>query len=407
MTTFQNKYKIYVRTIRKWGYIITDLLLKLAFKNKDVPRGRYGNFASLVGIVCNILLALAKGAAGFLFGSVAIIADAVNNLSDAATSVISLVGFAISDKPADEDHPYGHARVEYISCMIVAFVILSLGLSLLKSSISGIFNPNELDTGLAAISVLCGSIIVKLWLSGFFKKLGKKINSSVLIANSKDSLNDVISTGAVLLTTLIAYFWKINLDAYAGCLVSLFILYAGYEVLKDTMNNLLGTMPDSETVKKITDKLYSYDGVMGIHDLVVHSYGPDKHFATVHVEVSDKVDVLVSHDMIDNIERDFSSELGINLVIHLDPIITDDEDTNKMRDFVKAEIEKIYPGFDIHDFRMVKGDSHTNLIFDVVAPPAFKATSKEIIEKISEKIKEEDSSLFCVITVDRCYVPER
>lgn len=372
-----------------------------------MQRGQYGNFASLVGIVCNVLLALAKGVAGFLFGSVAIIADAVNNLSDAATSIISLVGFAISEKPADEDHPYGHARVEYISCMIVAFVILSLGLSLLKSSISGIFNPNKLETGLAAILVLCGSILVKLWLSGFFGKMGKKINSSVLIANSKDSLNDVVSTGAVLLTTIIAQIWDINLDAYAGCLVSLFILYAGYGVLKDTMNNLLGTMPDMETVKKITDKLYGYDGVMGIHDLVVHSYGPDKYFATVHVEVPDKADVLKSHDMIDNIERDFSAELGINLVIHLDPIITDDEDTNKMRDFVKGEVEKVYPGFNIHDFRMVKGDSHTNLIFDVVAPPSCKETPKEIIEKISSKIKETDENLYSVITVDRCYVPER
>lgn len=360
-----------------------------------------------MGVACNIVLSLAKGIVGFLFGSVAIIADAVNNLSDAATSVVSLIGFAISEKPADEDHPYGHARVEYISCMIVAFVILSLGLSLLKSSVSGIFNPNRLDTGIASILVLCLSILVKLWLSGFFKKIGKKINSSVLIANSKDSLNDVISTGAVLLTTLIAYFWNVNLDAYAGCLVSLFILYAGYGVLKDTMNNLLGTMPDAETVRKITDKLYAYEGVMGIHDLVVHSYGPDRFYATVHVEVSDKVDILVSHDMIDNIERDFARGLGINLVIHLDPIITDDEDTNKMRDFVKAEVEKIYPGFNIHDFRMVKGDTHTNLIFDVVAPPSLKESSKDIIENISNKIKETDENLFCVITVDRCYVPER
>lgn len=407
MTILINKYKISIRNIRKWGIIITNLLLKLFFKKEDEPRGKYGNFASIVGVICNIFLALAKGTAGFLFGSVAIIADAVNNLSDAATSAVSLVGFAISEKPADTDHPYGHARVEYISCMIVAFVILSLGLSLLKSSVSGIFNPTKLDTGIISIIVLCLSILVKLWLSGFFKKIGKKINSSVLIANSKDSLNDVISTGAVLLTTLIAYFWEVNLDAYAGCLVSLFILYTGYGVLKDTMNNLLGTMPDAETVSKITQKLSSYEGVMGMHDLVVHSYGPERYFATVHVEVSDKVDILISHDMIDNIERDFARELGINLVIHLDPIITDDEDTNNMRDFVKAEVEKIYPGFSVHDFRMVKGDTHTNLIFDVVAPPSFKESSKDIIANISKKINETDENLFCVITVDRCYVPER
>lgn len=384
------------------------MLLKLFFKDKSsAPRGKIGNFASIAGIVCNVFLAVIKGAAGVVFGSVAIIADAVNNLSDAGTSAISLIGFVISEKPADEDHPYGHARVEYISCMVVAFVILSLGLSLLKSSIDGIFNPRPLDTGILSILVLLISIIIKLWLSGFFRKVGKMINSTVLAANSKDSLNDVISTGAVLITTLIAYFTDVNLDAYAGCLVSLFILYAGYGVLKDTMNNLLGTMPDEETVKTITDKLCSYEGVMGIHDLVVHSYGPDKFFATVHVEVSDKVDVLVSHDMIDNIERDFSNELGINLVIHLDPIITDDEDTNKMKEFVSGVVMEIDSRFNIHDFRMVKGESHTNLIFDVVVPPSYKAPSREIIENISGKIKETDENLFCVITVDRCYVPER
>lgn len=382
--------------------------LKLFFNDKtSAARGKIGNFASIVGIVCNVFLAAIKGAAGVVFGSVAIIADAVNNLSDAGTSAISLIGFVISGKPADEDHPYGHARVEYISCMVVAFVILSLGLSLLKSSIEGIFNPKLPDTGILSIVVLLTSIIIKLWLSVFFKKVGKMINSTVLAANSKDSLNDVISTGAVLITTLIAYFTNLNLDAYAGCLVSLFILYTGYGVLKDTMNNLLGTMPDAETVKTITDKLYGYEGVMGIHDLVVHSYGPDRYFATVHVEVSNKVDVLVSHDMIDNIERDFSNELGINLVIHLDPIITDDEDTNKMKEFVSDAVAEIDSSFNIHDFRMVKGESHTNLIFDVVVPPSYKLPSREIIERISDKIKETDKNLFCVITVDRCYVPER
>lgn len=382
--------------------------LKLFFKDKaSAMRGKIGNFASIVGIVCNVFLAVIKGAAGVVFGSVAIIADAVNNLSDAGTSAISLIGFVISEKPADEDHPYGHARIEYISCMVVAFVILSLGLSLLKSSIDGIFNPRLPDTGILSVLVLFTSIIIKLWLSVFFKKVGKMINSTVLAANSKDSLNDVISTGAVLVTTLIAYFTDVSLDAHAGCLVSLFILYTGYGVLKDTMNNLLGTMPDAETVKAITDKLYSYEGVMGIHDLVVHSYGPDRYFATVHVEVSNRVDVLVSHDMIDNIERDFSNELGINLVIHLDPIITDDEDTNKMKEFVSGAVAEIDSRFNIHDFRMVKGESHTNLIFDVVVPPSYKLTSREIIESISDKIKETDEKLFCVITVDRCYVPER
>ncbi len=411
MTPPKNTYNIliYQPDYRKEVIFITNLLLKLFMRNKDTAtyRSKYGNFSSLVGIFCNILLAVLKGAAGILFNSVAILADAVNNLSDAGTSVISLIGFVISEKPADEDHPYGHARVEYISCMMVAFVILMLGLSLLKTSIEGIISPKPVNTGMISICVLVVSIIIKLWLSGFFKKVGKMINSSVLYATANDSLNDVISTSAVFLTTLIAVFTDINLDSYAGCLVSLFILYAGYGVLKDTMNNLLGTMPDSELVFKITDKLYSYKGVYGLHDLVVHSYGPDKYFATVHVEVPDNIDILVSHDMIDNIERDFLNELNINLVIHLDPVITDDEETNKMKALVCEIVRSIDECFTIHDFRMVKGETHSNLIFDVVVPTSYKKSSQELINKISEEISRHNEKLFAVITIDRSYISER
>lgn len=368
---------------------------------------KYGNFASVIGIICNIFLSVIKGLAGIIFGSVSILADAVNNFSDAGTSFISLMGFIISGKPADDDHPYGHARVEYISCMAVSFVILILGGSLLKSSVEKIFSPKSAEVGILSISVLIISIIVKLWLSGFFKKIGKKINSGVLIATSRDSLNDVISTSAVLITALIAFFTDINLDAYAGCAVSLFIIYTGFGILKDTFNNLLGTMPDSEVVDKIVDKLYSYDGVFGIHDLVVHSYGPDRLFATVHVEVPGNADIMLSHDMIDNIERDFLNELNINLVIHLDPVITDDEETNSMKEMVNDKVREIDECFSIHDFRMVKGETHSNLIFDVVVSASCKLSSKELIEKITEKIKEYDEKLFAVITIDRNYTRER
>ncbi len=411
MTPPKNTYNIliYQPDYRKEVIFITNLLLKLFMRNKDTAtyRLKYGNFSSFVGIICNILLAVLKGTAGILFNSVAILADAVNNLSDAGTSAISLIGFIVSEKPADEDHPYGHARVEYISCMMVAFVILMLGLSLLKTSVEGIINPKPVSTGLISIAVLVVSIIIKLWLSGFFKKMGKMINSSVLYATAKDSLNDVISTSAVLLTTTIAAFTDINLDSYAGCLVSFFILYAGYGVLKDTMNNLLGAMPDSELISKITDKLYSYEGVYGLHDLVVHSYGPDKYFATVHVEVPDNIDILISHDMIDNIERDFLNELNINLVIHLDPVITDDEETNKMKNLVIETVKTIDEKFTVHDFRMVKGETHSNLIFDVAVPACCKRSAKELINEISKKINSYNMNLFAVVTIDRSYISER
>lgn len=378
-------------------------------KNKDISkdRGKFGNFASITGIICNIFLALLKGICGFVFNSVAIIADAVNNLSDAGTSLISLIGFALADKPADEEHPYGHARIEYISCMMVSFVIMFLGISLLISSVKGIITPVPLNATPLSIGILSVSILTKLWLSMFFKKISKMINSSVLIATSKDSLNDVISTLAVLATTLIFYFTNINLDAYAGMAVSVMILFTGYGILKGTLNNLLGTLPAKEIIQKITDKLYSYEGVSGIHDLVVHSYGPEKYFATVHVEVGVNTDIMISHDMIDNIERDFLNDMGINMVIHLDPVITDDKETNELKSMVLETVQKINGCFTIHDFRMVKGDTHSNLIFDVVVPASCRISAKELIDKISSDIREKDPTLFAVITIDRGYVHER
>ncbi len=343
---------------------------------------------------------------GIFFNSVALIAVAVNNLSDAGTSLISLIGFVISDKPADEDHPYGHARVEYISCMIISFIILALGITLIKNSVKKIFFPEALTTGILSICVLIISIVIKLWLSFFFKKAGKKINSDTLYAASKDSLNDVLSTSAVLLTTIIAYFTKINLDPYAGVIVTYIIIRSGYDILKKTYNNLLGVMPDKELIQKINDKLYSYNGVFGIHDLIVHTYGPEKYFATVHVEVPADADILMSHDLIDNIERDFLTEFNINLVIHLDPVITNDEETNSLKNEVKKIVQTINKDFSIHDFRMVKGETHSNLIFDIAIPPNCKTNSKELINLISDKLKEKDDRLFAVITIDRNYVKE-
>lgn len=386
---------------------MTDLLIKLFVKDKiedSEIRTTYGNFASLTGIVCNIFLCIIKGLAGLLFNSVAILADAVNNLSDAGNSIISLIGFVISGKPADDDHPYGHARIEYISCLIVSFVIMLLGLSLLKASIDKMLNPVPVSASILSIVILVVSIIIKLWMSFFYKKIGRLINSDVLMANSTDCFNDVISTSAVLLTTIIAIFTKYNFDAYAGFLVAIFIIYSGIVILRDMIDKLLGTTPDIEIVEKIVKKVNSYEGVLGIHDLVVHSYGPDKYFATVHVEVSVHDDILVCHDMIDNIERDFAKDLNINLVIHLDPVVTDDEETNEMKEKVFKIIKSIDECIGMHDFRMVKGETHSNLIFDVVVPYSLKLSEKEVMRQIDKAVKSIDEKLFTVITVDRVYI---
>ena len=369
----------------------------------DKKRAAYGSAAAVTGIICNIILCVLKGAAGLIFNSVAILADAVNNLSDAGNSIIALIGFFLAEKPADEDHPYGHARVEYISCLAVSFVILWLGVSLFKTSAMKILNTEPLDKSAAAVLVLIVSVLLKVWMGLFYKKMGTAINSSVILANSKDSFNDVVSTGAVLLTTVIAIFTDVNLDAWAGCAVALFIFWSGFGIMKETLNNLLGTMPSKEIVDAIVDKLYSYDGVLGIHDLVVHSYGPDKYFATVHVEVPCDVNILTSHDMIDNIERDFLKDPGINLVIHLDPVVTDDKEVIETRNMVHDIVKAVNGAYSIHDFRMVKGDTHSNLIFDVAVPAGDKHTEKEIREKVAQEVRNKDERYYCIITVDRNY----
>ncbi len=387
---------------------MTDLLIKLFIKNKNpnnaTTRIKYGNLASIVGIVCNILLCISKMVVGLLFNSIAIAADAINNLSDAANSVIAYVGFVISGKPADKDHPYGHARYEYLACLLVSFIILMLGLTLLKESVLKIFNPVPIKSGIVTIVVLIIAILIKLWMSIFYRKIGKKINSNVLIANSIDSLNDVISTSVILVTTLIASFTPLNLDGIAGCAVSLLIIYSGVGILKDTIDDLIGTTPEPELINSIIMKLKSYEDVKGIHDLVVHSYGPNNYFATVHVEVSSHEDILVSHDMIDNIERDFAKDLGINMVIHLDPLVMDDDETNEMKNIVLNIITSIDQTLSIHDFRMVKGETHTNLIFDVLVSVSYKENDEFLIKIISEEIKKYDERFNTVITIDRNYM---
>ena len=365
-------------------------------------REHYGTLAAAVGILSNIFLCIIKGLIGLFSGSIAVTADAVNNLSDAGSSVITLLAFKIAGKPADEEHPYGHARMEYISGMAVSFIIILLGLELMGSSFEKILHPEEVGVSALTYLVLIVSIAVKLWQGMFNRSLGKRISSEALQATAADSLNDVFSTGAVLLSTLVYQFTAIPIDGWVGMLVPIFITVSGVKLIMETGSPLLGQAPDPQMVRELEEKITAYDGVIGIHDLQVHNYGPGRVFATVHAEVPANRDILVSHDIIDNIEREVSHEMNLNLVIHMDPVVTDDERLNQLH----AQVQQIVVGIDsnlsMHDFRAVFGPTHTNLVFDVVVPPGFSLSDSELSRRIEQQVQTL-GSYFCVITVDHNY----
>ena len=365
-------------------------------------RERYGTLAAAVGILSNIFLCIIKGLIGLFSGSIAVTADAVNNLSDAGSSVITLLAFKIAGKPADEEHPYGHARMEYISGMAVSFIIILLGLELMGSSFEKILHPEEVGVSALTYLVLIVSIAVKLWQGMFNRNLGKRISSEALQATATDSLNDVFSTGAVLLSTLVYQFTAIPIDGWVGMLVAIFITVSGVKLIMETGSPLLGQAPDPQMVQELEEKITAYDGVIGIHDLQVHNYGPGRVFATVHAEVPANRDILVSHDIIDNIEREVGHEMNLNLVIHMDPVVTDDERLNQLH----AQVQQIVAGIDsnlsMHDFRAVFGPTHTNLVFDVVVPPGFSLSDSELSRRIEQQVQTL-GSYFCVITVDHNY----
>ena len=365
-------------------------------------RERYGTLAAAVGILSNIFLCIIKGLIGLFSGSIAVTADAVNNLSDAGSSVITLLAFKIAGKPADEEHPYGHARMEYISGMAVSFIIILLGLELMGSSFEKILHPEEVGISALTYLVLIVSIAVKLWQGMFNRNLGKRISSEALQATAADSLNDVFSTGAVLLSTLVYQFTAIPIDGWVGMLVAIFITVSGVKLIMETGSPLLGQAPDPQMVRELEEKITAYDGVIGIHDLQVHNYGPGRVFATVHAEVPANRDILVSHDIIDNIEREVGHEMNLNLVIHMDPVVTDDERLNQLH----AQVQQIVAGIDsnlsMHDFRAVFGPTHTNLVFDVVVPPGFSLSDSELSRRIEQQVQTL-GSYFCVITVDHNY----
>ena len=385
---------------------MTEILIKRFIKNYENTedtsvRAAYGKFAGFVGIICNVILFAAKIIVGTLSGSVSITADAVNNLSDASSSIISLLGFKMAEKPADAEHPYGHGRYEYLSGLTVAVLIIVIGVELLKSGIDKILHPAAVSFSPVLAGVLLFSIAVKLWLMLFNKKTGQTINSSTLTATAADSRNDVITTLAVLAAAAISHFTPLELDGWIGVGVSVFILISGFGLIKDMIDPMLGSAPDPELVAKIRDKIMTYPGVIGMHDLLVHDYGPCRQFVSVHVEMPAEENVIVSHDTIDNIEADFLKNEGIHMIVHYDPVLTRDTLTTELRSEVARMVKALNSDLSIHDLRVVPGTTHTNLVFDCVAPYSLKMTDTELKNAITDEVRKLHPDFNCVITIDR------
>ena len=390
--------------------ILTGLLIRLFipnWKHTDDPsvREQYGKVAGATGIVTNLLLAVMKLITGLLFNSIAIMADAVNNFSDSGSSLVTLIGFKLSGKPADAKHPFGHARIEYISGMIVSFIVVMLGFQLAQSSVEKIITPEDSAFTWVTVLILVISIVAKLWQGFFYRKMGKAISSTTLKATSADSLNDVLATSVVLIGILITLFTSVNLDGWMGLAVALFIMVSGARLVIETSQPLLGTAPSQELVNSVYSRILSYDGIIGLHDLEVHSYGEGRIFASVHCEVDADKDIMVSHDVIDNIERDFLQDMDIHLVIHLDPVQIHDEKTQKLFHEVRKIVADMSPEYSIHDFRVVWGTTHSNLIFDIVLPFEDQKSDEAVVKDIQNAIWEKlGKEFFAVITVDHNYI---
>lgn len=383
-----------------------DLLCKLFIKNsKDTrnPKVRhaYGVLMSVIGIVANLILSILKLLFGTLCGSIAVTADALNNLSDAGAQIISFISFKIASKPADRDHPFGHARIEYVASMIVSFLVLLVGWELMKESVEKIIRPVKAEFDMAVIIVLAVSIVVKLWLGLSSKRVSKKIGSPVIAATSADSLSDAVATSAVLLSAIVSRYTGFQTDAYMGAAVSVVILVAGIKILNDTKNSILGSPPEPEVVEAIVEITRQYPEICGIHDMVVHNYGPGNVIASLHAEVDGSQDVYLIHDVIDNVERRMFSELGVRATIHMDPIVTDDQRISELRALVRDAVKSIDTRLDIHDFRFVEGITHSNMIFDITAPFEIKTSDDELITAVQQRISQINETFFAVITIDR------
>ena len=388
---------------------MTSLLIRLFIKNHSQTenqqvRQKYGLLGGIVGIVCNVALFLAKLVAGLLTASISMTADALNNLSDAGSSIVTLIGFKMSGKPADDEHPFGHGRMEYISGFIVSVAIILVGIELIRSSIDKIIHPEEVTFSILSVVILLVSIGVKLWMGLFNRKLGKMIDSAALKATAMDSISDVVTTSTVLLGILVSVLTGFSIDGYAGVIVAIFILYTGFMTAKDTLNLLLGEAPDVKFVQEIEKEVLSYEDVVGVHDLIVHNYGPGRSVISLHAEVPCHIDILKIHDTIDTIERDLKKKFGCDCVIHMDPIVTDDQKINEVHGKMETLVKLIDPSITIHDFRMVEGPTHTNLIFDVVVPHKFRLSDEQVVEAVRYAAQTLDKTYEVVINVDKTYV---
>ena len=375
-----------------------------------LKRSAYGTLTSLFGIICNFILCAIKIVCGVLSGSISLLADGINNLTDSAASVTSLIGFKLASAPADGKHPFGHERIEYICGMFVSVFILLAGILLGKSSIEKIITKEEVDLSrfYLLVGILVFSIIVKIWMGIIYKNVGKKINSTTIFAAAQDSFNDSVATSAVLISLIIAKFASVNVDGYLGLLVSVFILIGGVKLVLETVSPLIGEAPDEKEVEKLVQKIKSYDGVLGIHDLMFHSYGPRKSFVTAHVEVDSNIDIMKSHETIDNIERDVLNKYGLELTIHIDPVETNDAFTNNLKEILNIIVSE-YENITFHDFRIVKGEKNVKVLFDIVRPFECKQNENELRELIKNefiiKAKElENLNYNLIINIDNSYL---
>ena len=385
---------------------MVNFLIKTFIKNSENTenpkiRQKYGTLSSIVGIICNVLLFLIKYAMGTLSHSISIVSDAFNNLSDCAGCLVTLLGYKMASKPADKNHPFGHGRMEYLTSLIIAALIIFVGIELLKNSVEKIINPVEIRFSFAVLFSLVFSIAVKLWMAVFNAELGKKINSSVLTATAKDSKSDVIATSATLIALICSLFTALPVDGVMGLLVSVFILKSGYDIVKDTVDELLGKPADPEIINHIKEYVLKNDNIIGIHDLIIHSYGPGNMIGSCHVEVKSNESFTEVHDIVDSIEREIHNNLNILMTIHMDPIEVNDMLTNKCKKLVNNIIHSIDSSLDLHDFRIVSGESHTNLIFDLVVPFECKYSNEELKQKIDMQLSKENINYYTVIVFDK------
>lgn len=403
---------IYINIKTERGKALTDLLVKLFIKDsKNVEdqkvRTAYGILSSIVGMLCNIILFAIKISVGLLINSISVMADAFNNLSDAGSSVISFIGVKLAGRPADKEHPFGHGRFEYISALAVSFIILQVGLTLFKNSFEKVLHPEDILFNPILVGILCVSVLIKVWLMLFNRKLGKRINSSVMLATSADSMGDVVVTLTTIISAVFVHLTGLKIDGYMGLVVSLFVILAGIRIAKETLEPLLGQAIEREVYEKISAMVESYEGIVGTHDLIIHNYGPSHRMATIHAEVPNDINFETAHETIDRIEREVLEKLDIFLVIHMDPIEVNDITVTEKKEMVLGIIKELEPKASIHDFRIVNGEFQINLIFDLVLPYSYsKQDEQRLLSKIVEEIRKQDSRYQCIITIENSFVAE-